>query len=239
MLFAIVVAAGQGRRMGFKKQFIDLAGSPMWLRSVEAMAAGGAERIVIVVSADDYTSFQQDLAASHLASQSTLVVGGDSRFASVRSGMSHIFEILTHCDNPTQLNQVQIAIHDAARPFTSPVDVQRTFVQASQTGAAILGRYCRDTVKWVEDSLVQRTVSREHLFLAETPQVVRGDYIEHAYLANEDGVSATDDSALLEALDIPVSFVEANHFNGKVTTPADLEYACWLANKTWGTVESR
>ncbi|MFD1673175.1 IspD/TarI family cytidylyltransferase [Alicyclobacillus fodiniaquatilis] len=238
MLFAIVVAAGQGRRMGFKKQFIDLAGSPMWLRSVEAMAAGGAEQVVIVVGEADYASFQQALAASHLARQSTLVIGGDSRFASVRSGMSHIYETLAHRDDPVRLDQVQIAVHDAARPFASPEDVRRTFTQASQTGAAILGRYCRDTVKWVEQSFVRRTISREHLFLAETPQVVRGDYIERAYLANETGASATDDSALLEALDIPVTFVEADHFNGKVTTPADLEYARWLANKMWGTVES-
>lgn len=238
--FAIVVAAGQGRRMGFKKQFIDLAGRPMWLRSVEAMLQGGAMHVTIVAGVDDVQSMTDVLDDVGMQLTCTVVAGGDSRHASVVAGVRHIFTTVEQMS--VESHSLLIAVHDAARPFVAAKDVERVYFEAEQRGAAILGRFCRDTVKWVEAEKVVRTLPREQLFLAETPQVIRGDLAERVYLdeASDDTVvghspvsAPTDDSSLLEALGVGVACVESTSHNGKVTTPDDLEYATWLAKKLW------
>lgn len=232
MLFAIVVAAGQGRRMGFKKQFIHLAGQPMWVRSMEAMFAGGAEHTFVVAGEEDMQMMQETLARSRWSTRATLVIGGETRHDSVKAGMLQIYQTITQ--RKFALPSVLVGVHDAARPFVTALDVKRAFHQASDTGAALLGRACRDTVKWIENGVVARTIPRDQLFLAETPQIVRGDYIERAYLNSGQLLSPSDDSALLESLGLTVAYVESTSYNGKVTTPADLDYAHWLAEKMWG-----
>ncbi|EPZ45898.1 IspD/TarI family cytidylyltransferase [Alicyclobacillus acidoterrestris] len=232
MLFAIVVAAGQGRRMGFKKQFLQLAGRPMWTRSVEAMLAGGAQRVAVVASAEDIPQMRGTLEEVAWNERCAVVQGGPTRHASVAAGMRYIYD--TVLEIGLDLREVLVAVHDAARPFVSRDDVIRTYDAARPSGAAILGRSCRDTVKWRTDQYVDHTVPREQLFLAETPQVVRGDLIYSAYLEDSSVESPTDDSALLESLGYRVACVESTAYNGKVTTPADLDYAAWLASKLWG-----
>lgn len=235
MRFAIVVAAGQGRRMGYKKQFLDLEGWPMWLRSVEAMFLGGAENVIVVAGADDLEELRHaNMAWSH-RERTHFTLGGETRHESVTSGVRYIMEEVRK--RSLDVQRILIAIHDAARPFVSADDVNQTFMAASRTGAALLGHYCRDTVKWVEDDCAKRTLPREQLFLAETPQVIRGDGIYQAYIANPVTTAPTDDSALFESLGMTVTCVESTSYNGKVTTPADLEFAQWLAKKLWGSAE--
>lgn len=232
--------------MGFKKQFIDLCGRPMWLRSIDAMLQGGARHVTVVTGADDMASMTSVLVDVGMMSNCTVVVGGNTRHGSVVAGVRHIF---------TQARQtvsgdgsVFIAVHDAARPFVSAGDVEQVYLEAEQSGAAILGRYCRDTVKWVEEKKVLRTLPRDQLFLAETPQVIRGDLAKRVYLPGTAGDSCledlevaapTDDSSLLEAIGIEVVCVESTSHNGKVTTPDDLQYATWLASKLWEQGVSR
>ncbi|WAH37370.1 IspD/TarI family cytidylyltransferase [Alicyclobacillus dauci] len=232
MFFAVVVAAGQGRRMGFKKQFMDLAGRPMWIRSTGAMFTGGVECTVVVTSKEDHGAFAAELRSMEWASRCHLVVGGDTRHESVVAGIRRIWDIVK--DKRVDPNSVLVAVHDAARPFVASDDIRRAFARASEHGAAILGRFCRDTVKWVEQDMVEKTIPREKLFLAETPQVIRGDIVRRAYFDAKLDTTPTDDSALLEELGIPVTCVESTRYNGKVTTPADLDYANWLASKLWG-----
>lgn len=232
MRFAIIVAAGQGRRMGYKKQFIDMVGRPMWVRSMEAMFSGGAEQVVVVTSEDDLAEFRDGLASSSYSERVSFRVGGETRHASVVSGMHHIVDEMKRRN--VSPSDVVVAIHDAARPFVSSADVKRVFAKAVDEGAALLGQYARDTVKWVEEANVRRTIPREMVFLAQTPQVIRGDMIHTAYVNTTVVQSSTDDSGLFESLGMTVACVESTSFNGKVTTPDDLEFAEWLANRLWG-----
>lgn len=238
--YAIVVAAGQGRRMGFKKQFLDLAGRPMWLRSVEVMLRSGASRVIVVTSADDIEQMNRELINRvTYGKQVRVVPGGATRHESVTAGMREVHLELS--DAMASPSDVLVAVHDAARPFVQAQDIQRVYDMALKCGGALLGHYSRDTVKWVSDACVEETLVRERIFLAETPQVVRGDYIERAYLNGESSLSSTesptDDSALLESLGVKVACVESTGYNGKVTTPSDLDYAAWLANRLWGSTE--
>ncbi|MFB5192176.1 IspD/TarI family cytidylyltransferase [Alicyclobacillus fastidiosus] len=232
MLFAIVVAAGRGLRMGFKKQFFSLAGQPMWTRSVQAMLAGGAEQVVVVASAEDVDAMSESMANCQWADRCVVAVGGDTRHQSVVAGMRHIYEQVTSLE--VDLRDVLVGVHDAARPFVCAEDVSNTYACARAEGVAILGTGCKDTVKWYDGAYVDHTVPREQLFLAQTPQVIRGDIVYRAYLTDSSPQSPTDDSALMESLGYRVACVESTHYNGKVTTPADLDYARWLASKLWG-----
>ncbi|AEJ44950.1 IspD/TarI family cytidylyltransferase [Alicyclobacillus acidocaldarius] len=235
MWVAIVVAAGEGRRMGFKKQFLDLAGRPMWLRSVEAMISGGADEIVVVASPGDVHRMQEE--ARVAGRELHFAEGGETRHASVVSGVKCALELMArHQVDPARS---AFAIHDAARPFVAEEDVRRVFEAAIRFGGAVLGTPCRDTVKRVEGGLVQETVPRDNLFLAETPQAIRADlvsrvYLERPYSADD---SPTDDSGAMEAAGVPVVAVTSTAFNGKITTPADLDYARWLARERWGRAE--
>ncbi|WP_284199391.1 IspD/TarI family cytidylyltransferase [Alicyclobacillus sacchari] len=136
------------------------------------------------------------------------------------------------------IRETVVAVHDGARPFVQAEDVARVFSAAAEHGGAVLGKPCRDTVKWVEGQRVERTISRDKLFMAETPQAIRGDWIQQAYFGDGFIASPTDDSAVMEARGIPVAAIESSGYNGKVTTPADLAYAEWLANRLWGSLEN-
>ncbi|WP_206830628.1 IspD/TarI family cytidylyltransferase [Alicyclobacillus fructus] len=235
MWVAIVVAAGEGRRMGFKKQFLDLAGRPMWLRSAEAMLAGGADEIVVVASSGDVSRMRDEARAA--GRDIRFAEGGETRHASVVSGVKLALDLVAH--RAHDLRRSAFAIHDAARPFVSAEDVRRVFEAALEAGGAVLGSPCRDTVKRVEGGWVRETVPRDKLFLAETPQAIRADlartvYLERRYAAEE---APTDDSGAMEAAGIRVMAVASTAYNGKITTPADLDYARWLAGERWGRPE--
>ncbi|WP_157071093.1 IspD/TarI family cytidylyltransferase [Alicyclobacillus acidiphilus] len=236
MRFAIVVAAGQGRRMGFKKQFLNLAGKSMWLRSTEAMLCSGVSHVIVVASEEDWPRMESEISTLDNPARVRLTRGGATRHDSVVAGMQVVRGLLEAMALPP--SEALVAVHDAARPFVSIADVDQVFEQAAVHGGALLGRYSRDTVKWVQDDRVDRTIPRERVFLAETPQVVRGDFIEQAYFAQEVSDSPTDDSAILESLGVKVACVESTGYNGKVTTPSDLDYAQWLSIRLWGNVEA-
>ncbi|WP_076345565.1 IspD/TarI family cytidylyltransferase [Alicyclobacillus vulcanalis] len=235
MWVAIVVAAGEGRRMGFKKQFLDLAGRSMWLRSAEAMLAGGADEIVVVASAADVARMEEEARHAQLAVHFAL--GGATRHESVVSGVKRALERMAA--GGADLAHSALAVHDAARPFVSAEDVRRVFEAAMRCGGAVLGSPCRDTVKRVASGWVQETIPRDELFLAETPQALRADlapsvYLERTYAADE---APTDDSGAMEAAGVPVVAVTSMAYNGKITTPADLDYARFLALERWGRPE--
>jgi 2-C-methyl-D-erythritol 4-phosphate cytidylyltransferase len=118
-----------------------------------------------------------------------------------------------------------VAIHDGVRPLVAPEDINRVVDCAEKNRAAILGRKATDTVKRVEAGLVLATLERDRMFLAETPQVFQYDLICEAHeLALAKGVSATDDSALVEIMGFKVVLVEAGTPNPKLTNAKDSEY---------------
>jgi 2-C-methyl-D-erythritol 4-phosphate cytidylyltransferase len=117
-----------------------------------------------------------------------------------------------------------VLVHDAVRPFLTVQMVEDVVKAARETGAAIIALPMRDTVKEVRtDHVIERTVDRKTLWLAQTPQAFRRDWLQEAHRkAQAEGVIATDDAYLLEWMGCPVTVVEGSGENIKVTRPEDM-----------------
>ncbi|HKP48232.1 MAG TPA: 2-C-methyl-D-erythritol 4-phosphate cytidylyltransferase, partial [Pyrinomonadaceae bacterium] len=119
-----------------------------------------------------------------------------------------------------------VAVHDAVRPFVTVEEIERTVAAAQQKGAAILARAPVDTVKQVANGQVTKTLSRNDLRLALTPQCFRYSLLRSAYeKVDVNDPALTDESSLIERLGIGVAIVEGSERNIKITTPADLAFA--------------
>jgi hypothetical protein len=119
-----------------------------------------------------------------------------------------------------------VAVHDGVRPFVAIADIENVVHEAERSAAAILAVPIVDTVKQAEKEFVQSTLTREHLVLAQTPQVFRYDLLVKAFqLARQDGFIGTDESSMVERLDVEVSVVMGSDRNIKITRPGDMELA--------------
>ena len=120
-----------------------------------------------------------------------------------------------------------MAVHDAVRPFIDSELVEKVIAEAAKTGAAIVGIVPVDTVKRVHKNKIRATLPREHLVLAQTPQVFRFDLLKRAFeKARKDGFTGTDESSLVERLEeVEVSVVQGSDRNIKITKPTDMELA--------------
>ena len=196
---AVVVAGGRGLRFGGPKQFLPLGSSTVAAHAV-TMARGVADVVVLVVPSDYAGSGEgADL----------VVVGGESRSASVRAGL----EAVPFAD--------VVVIHDAARPQAS-AELFLRVVNAVLAGAdaAIPGVVVTDTVKRVDGAVVLETVARENLVTVQTPQAFRAEALRTAH---QRGGDATDDAALVEATGGHVVWVAGEPDNIKITEPSDVE----------------
>lgn len=233
MVYGILVAAGSGTRIGFRKQYAELAGLEMWERSAGALMAGGVARVVVVVPREDTDMLTEKVQARHLDGVCRVTAGGTSRAESVAEGVAGVTRWMQEVED---LTEAWVAVHDAARPFVSADDVRAVVTAAARDGAAVLGRPCTDTMKRAAGRQIIHTVDRDGLWHAQTPQVFRLDWMTAA-LSGADvarsGVASTDDAAILEAAGYPVVMVPASEMNLKVTTADDLEFAQWIAERRW------
>jgi 2-C-methyl-D-erythritol 4-phosphate cytidylyltransferase len=217
LVVALVPAAGRGLRMGgaIPKQFLSLGGEPLILQSLRTLqAAPGIDQIVLAVPLVDIEYCEREIVSRHRLTKVTKVVaGGAERQDSVRSALAQVH-------SETEI----VLIHDAVRPFMTLQMIAEVVAVAKKEGAAIIALPMRDTVKQVRtDGTIERTVDRTPLWLAQTPQAFRRDWIEAAHKkAHTEGVRATDDAYLVEWLGYPVAVVEGSGENIKVTRPEDM-----------------
>lgn len=220
MNVAIIAAAGQGTRMGRRtaKQFLELAGLPVIIHTLKCFERCDAiHEIVVTLPEPDAASFQA-LAEQHGLRKLTRVVpGGATRASSVAHGLQAI------CAATAEI----IAVHDGVRPFVTPDEISRTIEAARASGAAILAAPATDTIKEVENDVVQRTLTRNNLRHALTPQCFQYELLRRAYeqLNEVNAAEVTDDSFLVERLGVRVSVVEGSARNIKITRPEDLAFA--------------
>src|SRR5262249_27517476 len=145
----------------------------------------------------------------------TVVEGGERRQDSVAMGLQQL-----------QPETDIVAVHDGVRPFVSIEDIGNVVRQAAQSGAAILGVPIVDTVKQAEREFVESTLTREHLILAQTPQVFRTAILKQAFdRAAKDEYYGTDESSLVERLGHAVAIVRGSERNIKITRPSELTLA--------------
>jgi 2-C-methyl-D-erythritol 4-phosphate cytidylyltransferase len=216
MNVAIIAAAGQGTRMDSKraKQFLELAGIPIIIHTLKAFERCDAIREIVAVLPEPDVAGFATLASKHgLQKLRRTVPGGATRAASVLRGL----EVL----DPTAVEIV--AVHDGSRPFVTPEEIARTVKAAESHEAAILVAREVDTVKEVSGGAVVRTVKRDDLRRALTPQCFRYSLLRRAYEnVDELDPDLTDESSLVERLGVEVTIVEGSSRNIKITTREDL-----------------
>lgn len=211
---AVVAAAGASSRMGgADKLFLPLFGVPVLARTLLALEDCAEIAEIVVVSRAESIVAVSDLCRSFGISKATKVlVGGATRLESVRIGLSEI-------DRGATL----ALIHDGARPLVTPALVSRIVSRAAETGAAAPALPVKDTIKEAGDGYVRRTPDRAGLCAVQTPQVFEASLIKGALQkAFDDGVVLTDDCSAVERLGMPVSLVEGEERNLKITTRVDI-----------------
>ena len=215
---AIIAAAGFGRRMKTDrpKQLLVLNGTPIIVHTIRKFDASQAIDYIIVTAPRESVEEVRDLVKSAAFKKSvTVIEGGERRQDSVAMGLRQL-------QPGTQI----VAVHDGVRPFVSVGDIENVVRQAEVTGAAILGVPIVDTVKQAEKEFVDVTLTREHLILAQTPQVFRTEILKEAFdRAAADEYYGTDESSLVERLGHPIAIVRGSERNIKITRPSDLTLA--------------
>ena len=229
MTSAILVAAGQGLRMGpgVDKLFLEVAGRPLVAHTWERFeAAGCIDEIVWVVRDGMQGAFTELGRQAGFRKPVRWAVGGRERQDSVWNGLQAI--------GP---DAELVAIQDAARPCTPLSVIQATLAAAREVGAAVAARRITDTVKESDDgNRVTRTVDRSRLWAVQTPQSFRVAVIRCALAeVRRRGVVVTDDTAACELIGQPVQLVETHEANPKVTVPADLLYVELLLRQRVGS----
>ncbi len=218
VIAAIIVAAGQGTRMGpnVDKLFLEVAGKPVvahtWAR-FDALDEIG--EIVLVVRAGMEVEFRR-LATDHgMKKPFRLVAGGKERQDSVWNGLQALSPAVEI-----------VAIQDGARPCTSVVQIRETIAAAREHGAAVSAQRVTDTIKESADGkTVSGHLDRSRLWAVQTPQTFRMTVIRKALgRVREQGLLVTDDTAACELIGQRVHLVESVAPNPKVTVPADLPY---------------
>lgn len=214
--FAVILpAAGRSSRFRDKekKPFATLDGRPLWMRSAELFVTReDVCQCIIVIAPADLETFKRRSAA-HLAFMGLQVAeGGPERGDSVASALALV-----------KPEADFVAIHDAARPCLTEEMIHSVFARAEAVGAAVLGVPVSDTIKRVDpQQRIEATVPRQGLWLVQTPQVFRREWLVQAYADRKAAHQATDDAQLVEAAGHPVAVVEGSPTNIKVTAKGDL-----------------
>jgi 2-C-methyl-D-erythritol 4-phosphate cytidylyltransferase len=225
MTSAVIVAAGQGTRMGpgTDKLFLEVAGKPVVAHTWERFdRATCIDEIVLVVREGLQPAFEE-LAARHgLRKPHRCVAGGKQRQDSVWNGLA---AVSPDCE--------LVAIQDGARPCTAEPLIRATLEAARESGAAVAAQRVTDTIKESGDGrFVERTPDRARLWAVQTPQTFRGSILRQALSeVRRRGLQVTDDTAACELIGQPVRLVASDAPNPKVTRPEDLPWVEWLLRR--------
>ena len=210
---AIIVAAGAGLRFNSDtpKQFLNIAGKPIVVHSIERFAAAPSVDSIIAVLPSQYVT---ELGGLDVSKPVRIVSGGATRAQSVANGLGAV-------DDDVDI----VAVHDGARPLVSVEEIERTVTRAAETGAACLVARVTDTIKTVRGDEISGTLDRDKLRRALTPQVFKLEVLRRAFEGVELGDGVTDECYLVERLGHPIAFVEGSSRNIKITHPEDIAWA--------------
>ncbi|WZX99890.1 2-C-methyl-D-erythritol 4-phosphate cytidylyltransferase [Bacillus sp. FSL W7-1360] len=213
---AIVLAAGQGKRLGlgFNKQLLTLAGVPMIIHTLRLFARDEACANMIIVAREEEREQLAALVKQYdVPRVQCIITGGAERQDSVYAGLQVAKTAL-------------VLIHDGARPFTRQAVLRGLVNAAVETGAAIAAVPVKDTIKRVKSGVIEETIERAPLWAAQTPQAFQLPLIWQAHKeARATHFIGTDDASLVERLGREVAIVPSDDLNMKVTTPADVKVA--------------
>jgi len=204
----IITAAGQSQRFGSPKQFHIIDGVPMIQKTIEAFSQNTLITSCIITmnksSIQKVIDIIQNI-SSHFPIR--VISGSDTRMRSVKKAVEHSKE-------------EYILIHDGARPFVTEALINNILSKRHTNSAIIPGIPCVDTMKQLNGNYVKKTLNRDSIIRVQTPQLFKRDELIRAYAAYE-GKEVTDESQLLEALNIPIYVVSGDESNIKITFPQD------------------
>lgn len=210
----LLPAAGSGKRMGAgqNKLFLELRNTPILIHTLQAFEQDSkCHQIVLAVKKEEQGFIEKLLAEYHITKVAAITEGGAERQHSVYA-----------CLKAT-LSKGIILVHDAARPFIKQEVIHQLVQTAEEYGAAVAAVRAKDTMKKVENGIIQETVDRDSLWIIQTPQAFRYDVLERAErLAENEGFLGTDEAMLVERQGEHVHIVESTYDNVKMTTKEDL-----------------
>ena len=213
--YAVIVAAGIGKRMGapVPKQFLLLAGKPLLMHTLQRLHAFDASMKLLLVLHPDYFGHWQELVAEHdFTVPHELIAGGAERFHSVKCAVDSI-----------QDDSAIIGIHDGVRPLVGMETLERCYEAAASLGNAVPVIAVNDSVRMLEgerNHAVDRSVYR----IVQTPQCFQLTLLQEAFKQPYSALF-TDDASVMEAAGHAIQLVEGNRENIKITTPEDLRWA--------------
>lgn len=210
---AIICASGSSTRMGQDKLMMPLSDKPVILRTIEAFEeCSKIDEIIIVTRTDLLSQLAEICSNNGFKKVSNIVVGGQQRLDSVLAGLSAV-------SSAAEI----VAVHDGARPLVSQSIIETAVKNAEKYGSAIPAILPKDTVKEESDGKVHSTYDRSKLRLVQTPQVFQKNILSAALTnAKSKELSITDDAQAVEALGLPVFFIDGSDENIKLTTPVDI-----------------
>ncbi len=212
--YAVIVAGGSGKRMGsdIPKQFIEMKGKPVLMHTLEAFRRFDRNIRIILVLPQSQISYWKDLCQrSGFDIPHETVAGGETRYHSVKNGLSVI------------KGEGVIGVHDGVRPFVSEKTLNNTYMTAEKSGNAVPVIDAFESVRQVTVD-GNKAIDRNTIKLVQTPQVFHSEQIFKAYEIPY-REEFTDDASVVEYVGFRINLVEGNRENIKITTPFDLKLA--------------
>jgi|Deesub1362A_J573_1020465.scaffolds.fasta_scaffold01324_5 2-C-methyl-D-erythritol 4-phosphate cytidylyltransferase len=213
MVAGLLVAAGEGKRFGKRKQYIEVRGKPLISYSLKTFEDSKfVDFFYVVTNEDEVEKCRSVIRENRFLKCKGVVLGGKKRQDSVRNGLRVL---------PQETKWV--LIHDGARPLLSEEIIERC-VKAAQEGIGVITAVPEvDTVKKVKGDYVVRTLDRSSIWRVQTPQLFPFLLLKEVHeKAWQEGVYFTDDAALFEWAELPVKVVMGDYRNIKLTYPEDL-----------------
>ncbi|MEO6590187.1 MAG: 2-C-methyl-D-erythritol 4-phosphate cytidylyltransferase [Pyrinomonadaceae bacterium] len=210
---AIIAAAGSGTRFGSKipKQFLEIAGKPLILHTIELFENCSAiDEIILILAKNEIEKFREVSKNQQLKKLKKIIPGGKTRAESVSNGLNAV-------DEKCKI----VAVHDGARPLVSIAEITETVEKARETGAACLAAKVTDTIKKIAGDKIVKTIDRETLRRALTPQCFKIEILREAFANADLNEVVTDECFLVEKLGYKIAFVDGSAKNIKITTRED------------------
>lgn len=219
--YVIIVAGGTGSRMNsdLPKQFLLLLDKPILMHTLEQFAMSASNPEIIVVLHPEMVAYWTSLCLTHqFTVKHRIITGGQTRFQSVKNGLNEIFSTETE-----RLEQVIIAIHDAARPIIEPTLIDHCFSEALDCGSTILAVSSTNSVR-IGTTRTNFSKDREQVWIVQTPQTFNAAILKIAF-QQEESTEFTDDASVVEKLGYPIHIIVGDHKNIKITFPDDIQIA--------------
>ena len=213
---AIIPAAGSGSRFGEEKQFKILSGRPLWAYTLDPFIKSSLINEIVFVVPEAYINTVQSSESFIIASKKKeikVIPGGPKRTDSVLNGLYS-----------TKKTNGLVCIHDAARPFIRQSFITETVNSCKDFDGAVLAIPSVDTVKVVKDEIINKTIDRTIIWMAQTPQTFHRDKLLDAF-KNNINVHVTDESVLMELSGYSIKIINGDAENFKITNKLVWELA--------------